>query len=73
MINKKTTTEIMGYKFRTEWQWKYWLNFKIYNMHLKQNLERNLPSKMFLFKMKRLKIKKLVENKRLIIRKLENY
>ena len=39
-------------------------------MHLKQNLERNLQSKMFLFKMKRLKIKKLVENKVLIIRKL---
>ena len=42
-------------------------------MHLKQNLEGNLQSKMFLFKMKRLKIKKLVENKRIIIRKLENY
>lgn len=28
---------------------------------------------MFLFKIKRLKIKKLVENKRLIIRRLENY
>ena len=55
---------------RTEWQWKYWLNFKVYNMHLKQNLEGNLQSKMFLFKMKRLKIKKLVENKGLIIRKL---
>jgi len=39
-------------------------------MHLKQNLEGNLQSKMFLFKMKRLKIKKLVENKGLIIRKL---